>query len=195
MAQLCQPDDNLVPGQTYTFQLKSENIIEIVFATTVSQDITNNAPNFISNLQVTSPFSTSLYDVQFNYTGDGTDVVSDVANSLISAVQQGSGDSFSFVGAVADTAQTIIVSPVNAAGKVTSTVTDAVNTATKSLSDTLNTAVTSATNTASQGVQNLLTPVELAVGILAIVVIAIIFTSGKAGGVSASETGLNIGGK
>jgi hypothetical protein len=184
MAQLCQPDDNLVPGQTYTFQLKSEDIIEIVFATTVTKDINDNAPSFVSDLHVTSPFSTSLYDVQFNYTGDGTDVVSDVANILIAAVQQGSSDSMSFVGAVADTAQTITVTPGNAVGQVTSSVTDA-----------LNKVVTSVTKTTQQGVQNLLTPVEIAIGILAVIVIAIIFTSGKAGGVSASETGLNIGGK
>lgn len=187
MAQLCQPDDNLVPGQTYTFQLKSENWVVPVSSDTVTQDLNGNAPSFISNLQVSSPTLTSLYNCQFTYSGDGSDVVSDVANELIAAVQTGSGDSMSFVGAVADTASSITVSPTNAVQTVTDSVTDAVNNA-------LNKVVANTTKTAATGVQNLLTPVEVAVGILALVIIAIIFTSGKAGGFSASETGLNIGG-
>lgn len=186
-AALCQPDDNLIPGQTYTFQFKNSNWIESFSTDTVTSDITANAPSFVSSLQVTQPSLTSLYNVQFSYSGDGTDVVSDVANELIAAVQTGSGDSMSFIGAVPDTASTITVSPTNAVNTVTDSVTSAINNA-------VNKVVTNTTQTAATGVQNLLTPVEIAVGILAIVVIAIIFTSGKAGGVSASATGLNIGG-
>jgi hypothetical protein len=183
MAALSQPDDNMIPGQTYTFQLKLSNWITFPSTNTVQQDLTNNAPSFVSDLQITSPTFTSLYNIQFTYSGDGTDVISDVANSLIAAIKAGSNDDFTFVGAVADTAQSITVSLGTAAQKV---------------SDTVGTAVNSATQGAAKNIadaaQKVLTPIEIAVVILVGLVVLVIFTSGKAGGVSASETGLNIGG-
>lgn len=184
MPTLCQPDDNLIPGQTYTFQLKCSNYLILPSASTVQQDLNDNAPSFVGNdLQVTSPFSTSLYNCQFTYNGDGTDVVSDVANSLVSACSQGSSDSMVFVGAVADTAQSITVSPTTAAQKAGDAVGQAINSA-----------VQGAAKSAAQAAQNVLSPIEMLLIIVVGAVVLIIFTSGKAGGVSASETGLNIGG-
>lgn len=183
MATLSQPDDNMIPGQTYTFQFKLSNWLVVPSTSTVQADLQNNAPGFVSDVQVTSPFLTSLYNCQFTYTGDGTDVISDVANELLAAFQQGSGDSFSFVGAVADTAQSISVTPGNAAQKVADTV-----------GTTINSAIQGAAKTTADAAQKILSPIEmlliLAVGLVAF----LIFTSGKAGGISASETGLNIGG-
>jgi hypothetical protein len=154
----------------------------------VQSALMQNAPAYVGNLQVTSPVTSTLYNCQFTYEGDGTDIVSDVGNDLIQALNTGLGLPFNFVGAVPDTASTIAVSPTNAAKTVTDSVTDA-------LGNAVNKIVVNTTKSAATGVQNLLTPVEVAVGILAIVVIGIIFFSGKAGGLSASETGLSIGGK
>lgn len=182
-AALCQPDDNLVPGQTYTFQFKNANWIESFSTDTVTQDLTNNAPSFIADLMVTSPALTSLYNCQFMYSGDGTDVVSDVASEMAAAIDTGSGDSVTFIGAVADTAASISISLSSAAQTVSDTVGNAVNTA-----------VQGAAKSAADAAQKVLSPVEMLLIVLVGAVVLIIFTSGKAGGVSASETGLNIGG-
>ena len=184
MPALCQPDDNMVPGQTYTFQLKLANWIAVPSTGTVQQDLMSNAPSFVGNdLQVTSPTFTSLYNCQFTYNGDGSDVISDVAYLLIAACSSGSNDDFTFVGAVADTAQSITVS-LGSAGKA--------------ISDSVGDAVSKATQGAAKDVadaaQKVLTPVEIAVGILAVIVVLIIFTAGKAGGVNVSEFGASVGG-
>lgn len=180
---LCQPDDNMVPGQTYTFQFKNSNLIESFSTDTVTQDIANNAPSFISNVQVTSPSLTSLYNCQFTYSGDGTDVISDVANELIAAVQTGSSDSMTFIGAVADTASSITISLSSAAQSVSDTVGNAVNNAVQGVA-----------KSTAQAAQTILSPIEMLLIVAVGLVVLVIFTSGKAGGVSASETGLNIGG-
>lgn len=184
MANLSQPDDNMVPGQTYTFQLSQSGLSWPASAADVQSALIANAPNFVSNLQVTSPYTTTLYNCQFNYSGDGSDVISDVAASLVSSANQGTGKSFTFVGAVPDVASTITVTPSNAAAKVGDAVSEAINKA-----------LDSATKSAAKAAQNVLTPVEIAVGIVAILVIAIIFTAGKSGGVNVSELGASIGGR
>lgn len=186
MSTLSQPDDNMIPGQTYTFQLKLNNWFVTPSTDTIHQDLVNNAPSFVSDLQVTSPgvYITGLYNCQFTYSGDGSDVISDVANSLISAVSQGSGDNLTFVGAVPDSAQSISVSLSSAAQKVTDSVGNAVSQATQG-----------AAKNVADAAQKVLTPIEIAVAILVGLVVIVIFTAGKSGGVSASETGLNIGGR
>lgn len=184
MATLSQPDDNMIPGQTYTFQLQCSNVVILPSSHTIQTDLENNAPSFVGNLQVTSPFTTSLYNCQFTYQGDGTDVISDVANALIAAIQQGSNDSFIFVGAVADVASTITVNPATAAQKVTDTVGDAISKATQG----------AASNVAAAA-QKVLTPIEVMLVIAVGLVALLIFTSGKAGGVNVSEFGAKIGGK
>ena len=175
MSTPSQLDDNMIPGQTYTFQLKLGNLISMPSTGTVQQDIVANAPAFISNLQVTTadtinPFN-DTYNLQFTYTGDGSDVVSDVASSLIAATQQGSNDKFSFVQAIPDTADS-----------------------TGTINQTLDSIAQGVTKTTANAAQNLLTPVEWALVLVVGLVVLVIFTSGKAGGVSASAEGLKIGG-
>lgn len=182
-AALCQPDDNLIPGQTYTFQFKNSNWVESFSTDTVTQDIVNNAPGFISDVQVLSPSLTSLYNCQFMYSGDGTDVVADVANEIIAAVKTGSSDSMTFIGAVADTAASISISLSSAAQTVSDTVGNAVNAA-----------VQGAAKSTAQAAQEILSPIEMLVIVAIGLIVLVIFTAGKAGGVSASETGFNIGG-
>lgn len=183
-ASLCQPDDNMIPGQTYTFQFKLANWIEVPSTSTIQSDIAANAPAFVANVQVTSPSLTSLYNVQFDYQGDGSDVISDVANSLLAAFQQGSGDNFTFIGAVSATAQSITVS----LGSAAQTISDSVGTA-------VNSAIQGAAKTAAQSAQTVLSPIELALVLIVGLAAFLIFTSGKAGGVSAGPGGLDIGGK
>lgn len=178
-----QLDDNMIPGQTYTFQFQLKNWITMPSTSTVQQDLFNNAPAFVSSdLQVLiastwNPFD-NTYNIQFTYTGDGSDVISDVANAIVAAVSQGSNDNFAFMAAFASPAGA--VSPGGILDSVTNTVTDTLG---------------KVTEQTKKSAQDLLTPVEIAVGIVAILVIAIILTAGKSGGVSAGETGLNIGGR
>jgi hypothetical protein len=184
MATVLQPDDNMIPGQTYTFQLNGTGFAWLSSAADVQNALIAQAPNFVSDIQVTSPFTTTIYNCQFNYTGDGSDVISDVGASLVSAVNQVTGHTFTFQGAVQDTATSITVSPSTAASKVGQAITDA----TKSAAD-------AASSAAAKAAQNLLTPIEIAVGIVAIIIIAIIFTAGKSGGLNISEFGASVGGK
>lgn len=183
MSTVSQPDDNMIPGQTYTFQLNQGGWSFLASASDVQAALIAQAPGFVGDLQVTSPFTTSLYNCQFTYKGDGSDVISDVAASLVFAANQGTGKTFTFQGAVQDTAASITVTPGNAASKVGDAVSEAVN---KTLSD--------ASKATANAAQNLLTPVEIAVGIIAIVLIALIFTAGKSGGVNVSEFGASVGG-
>jgi len=183
MATLSQPDDNMIPGSTYTFQMNLSGLQWPPSTGDVTNALIANAPEFVGDLQVTSPFTTTVYNCQFTYKGDGSDVIQDVGNSLIAALQTGLGKTFTFVGAVPDTAQTITVNPSTAATKVGDVVSDAVNKATGA-----------ASSAAAKAAQNLLTPIEIAVGILAIIVIAVIFTAGKSGGVNVSEFGASVGG-
>ncbi len=181
MSQASQPDDNMIPGQTYTFQLKLQNWITSPNTSTVQQDLQANAPDFMGSLQVTeedtlNPLS-NIYDVQFTYNGDGTDVISDVASSLLSAIQQGSGDSFAFIAAYPQAAGSI--SGTGISDQITGTLTDIVDKLGKQTSKTT---------------QDILTPVEIAVGIVVVLVVFLIFTAGKAGGASAGPEGVSVGG-
>lgn len=189
MSQASQPDENLIPGQTYTFQLQLKNWITSPSVNTVQSDLQSGAPDFVNNnLQVTiastlNPLN-NTYNVQFTYNGDGTDVVSDVASSIIQTIQQGSGDTFEFMSAYAEPAGSVSSSGVG------DTINSAVSSATKTLTDTVN----QLTTQASKSTQEILTPVEIAVGIVVVLVVFLIFTAGKSGGVSAGPEGVSVGG-
>jgi hypothetical protein len=94
-------DDNLVNGQTYTFQFLLGNIFSLPNTGALQADLINNAPNFITSIQVTEQSGvgllTNYFFVQFTYEGDGSDVVSDVASSMVGAFYAGSNDNLSFV--------------------------------------------------------------------------------------------------
>ena len=93
MATLLQLDDNLVNGQTYTFAFICHNWLLNPSDQTIVNDIIGYAPDFIQSPSVTDFLG--VYKVTFAYEGDGSDVVSDVQNSIMAAVLAGSGDQFS----------------------------------------------------------------------------------------------------
>lgn len=124
-----QLDDNLANGQTYTFQFQCQNWFCLTdLSQTILADIVAQGPSFLTSPSVTSPPTTALYNVQFTYEGDGSDVVSDVANSIIAACKAVSGDALSFIGAVGAAAADITVSPTQAAAQVAQTATNAAKT-------------------------------------------------------------------
>ena len=194
MATAAQIDDNMVTGQTYTFQMSLDNYFTLPKPATLQQDLNSNAPSFVSNdLQVTleqsvNPFK-NVFDVQFTYNGDGSDVIGDVASLLVSAIKSGSNDNFSFVAAYSDFASNVGSTSVADITK------ESLNSIGGTIGDALQKTTESVTNTAAKGAQYILTPIEIAVAIVVGLVVLIIFTSGKAGGFSASETGVKIGGR
>lgn len=113
---ILQLDDTLVNGMTYTFQYKCINTWYCGDLTnTILNDVIAQAPSFCTSPGVVSPFGLQLYNVQFTYEGDNSDVVSDVANSILAAVKAVSNDDLTFIGAVAATAQSVVVTPIQAA--------------------------------------------------------------------------------
>lgn len=190
MSTPAQLDDNMVPGQTYTFQLSLDNLITHPSTSTIQADLQASAPSFVGNdLTITTPptanpFS-NIYNVEFTYNGDGSDVISDVANTIVATIKQISNDNFTFQSAYADSAGN--VSP----GGIGDVIKQALDQATTAAGDVLD----KAAKKTGDAAQNLLTPVEIAVAILFGLVVLFIFTSGKAGGFSASESGVKVGGR
>jgi hypothetical protein len=95
-----QLDDNLVNGASYTFVFQCTNLFTNPSASTLVNDLNANAPDFLMALQVvpeTGSANKNFYNVVFTYEGDGSDVVSDVANAMQAAFQAGSNDSFTFL--------------------------------------------------------------------------------------------------
>jgi hypothetical protein len=119
-----QLDDNLRNGQTYTFSLKLENWITSPSDATIYQDVIDYAPDFITSLQVTHQerfLGGDVYNVQFTYEGDGSDVVSDLGAQLVAACSVGSNDNFTFVqaiGAPANMVQGQVGQVISSAGGV-----------------------------------------------------------------------------
>lgn len=192
MATAAAADDNMIPGQTYTFKFLLGNIVTSPSTSTLQSDLQSNAPDFVNNsLIVTNEggsalhWLTNIYDVQFTYNGDGTDVISDVANLIVSAIKSGSNDDFTFQNAYADSAANI-----GSSGTVADTVKQTLDQTMGTITD----AVSQATKQASKSAQDILTPVEVAVAIVVGLVVLLIFTSGKSGGLSAGAEGVNIGG-
>jgi len=181
-------DFNMIPGQTYTFKLNLENLITKPTTSTMQADLQANAPSFVNNnMSVTWEsqgwnWTTNVADVQFTYNGDGSDVISDVANAIIATLKSGSNDDFTFVAAYADNAGNVNTSS-NPLTDLTKPITDAAT-------DILNKVGQQTSKTA----QDVLTPVEIAVGIVVVLVIALIFTAGKSGGVSGGPEGFKVGG-
>ena len=104
-------DDNLVNGQTYTFQFQLANLLFSPDTNTVLNDLYTQAPDFLTSVGVTFSEGLSSYfmNVQFTYEGDGSDVVSDVASAMVAAFLAGSNDSFTFVNAFGSPAASVTV--------------------------------------------------------------------------------------
>jgi hypothetical protein len=92
-------DDNLSNGQAYTFVFQCTNLLTNPSTATLIDDINANAPDFIGNLQVVQEANANnnYYNVVFTYSGDGSDVVNDVASALVAAFLSGSNDSFAYI--------------------------------------------------------------------------------------------------
>jgi hypothetical protein len=125
-----QADDNLIPGQSYTFTFDLGNWLSLPSENSVLAELGNYAPDFIGNARVVQSSGlglfTNYYNVTFTYTGDGSDVASEVAAAMVSAFAQG-GDKFSLASMAMGTAgqsfQTDVSAIATGAGK---TVGDAV---------------------------------------------------------------------
>jgi hypothetical protein len=106
-----QADDNLIPGQSYTFTFDLGNWLSLPSENSVLAEL---------------GLFTNYYNVTFTYTGDGSDVASEVAAAMVSAFAQG-GDKFSLASMAMGTAgqsfQTDVSAIATGAGK---TVGDAV---------------------------------------------------------------------
>lgn len=140
-------DDNLRNGKTYTFQFKCDNWFCLTdISQRLQDDIYAQAPDFVTSVGVSSPKTTSLYNVQFTYEGDGSDVVSDLANSFIAVFKAVSDDSLIFIGAVQAATADIIVTPSNAASvaeiAVKNATSQVANDAVQTATDAVNKALT-----------------------------------------------------
>jgi hypothetical protein len=100
-------DANLVNGQTYTFVFTGPS----ASVASVSQDIAGQAPDFITQVQVTA-IAGGGFNVQFVYEGDGSDVVQDVASAIVGAAIAVNNDQLGFVSASVQTTVGQVLAPV-----------------------------------------------------------------------------------
>jgi hypothetical protein len=134
-----QPDDLLVNGNVYTFQFQNENLFLAPSNDTLTADIVAQAPSFVTGVQILTPsfsftlgdtsFFKTLYNVQFIYEGDNTDIVQDVAASIVAAAQVVSNDKISFVGAIQSSGNQLVATPAAIASTATQAVSSAANAA------------------------------------------------------------------
>jgi len=87
-------DQPLVNGQTYTFTFNAPSAT----VASLQSDIVGQAPDFIVN-PVVVPISGGGFNVTFIYEGDGSDVVQDVASSIVAAGLAVNNDQLGFVSA------------------------------------------------------------------------------------------------
>lgn len=108
MEQALELDDNLSRGVTYTFTFDLDNLFSMPSIATLLNDIRQQAPSFVGSVGASWSSGvgllTNYLNVTFSYSGDGSDVVSDVADELIQVFSDGSSDNFSFVQATGGTA-------------------------------------------------------------------------------------------
>lgn len=182
-AQTALPlDDNLYNGVTYTFQFQLDNWLFSPDETTVLNDIGMNAPDFLTSVIVTFANGLTKYymNVQFTYEGDGSDVVSDLANSLVAAFKAGSNDNFIFVQAFSASSVDVPSAPDSQTVPTPGSVLTQVGT---SVGDTAGKITSGALGGVTQGLGAWFIPVVL---VLAIV---LIFQLGGVGGFKRSLQG------
>ena len=83
--QVVQSDDNLVNGQVYTFVFQYTDVYANPNANALLAPLNATAPDFIANDTATQEGTSAYYNLVWTYEGDGTDIVSDVANAMIAA--------------------------------------------------------------------------------------------------------------
>jgi hypothetical protein len=173
-------DFNLVNGQTYTFQFYCNNLFCFSdLSTTIFNDIIAQAPSFLTSVGVSSPTgggwfaaTKALYNVQFTYEGDNTDVVSDVAASIVAAVKAVSNDDIVYNGGVAATARSITVTPAQAVAATAQVAVSATKTAITDVGDVAKTATNQATDLASAAISKSLAAI---LPVLIVVVVLVLF--------------------
>lgn len=89
--------DNLVNGQPYTFVFQCTNLVSNPSPATLVADLDQSAPDFLTSVNITTTVK-NYFNVQFTYEGDGSDIASDVANSMVTAFAVGSNDNFTLTG-------------------------------------------------------------------------------------------------
>jgi hypothetical protein len=99
-------DTNLVNGKVYTFIFTGGSS-----AANLADDIQEQAPSFLTQVVVNPLSGGSGFSVQFTYEGDGSDVVSDVASSIVAAGIAVNGDNLGFVSASQQTTVGAIIGP------------------------------------------------------------------------------------
>jgi hypothetical protein len=99
-------DANLVNGQTYVFVFNGPSAT----VGSVTQDIAGQAPDFVTQVQVTS-ISGGGFNVQFVYEGDGSDLVQDVASAIVGAALAVNNDQLGFVSASVQTTVGQVLAP------------------------------------------------------------------------------------
>jgi hypothetical protein len=102
-----QSNDNLINGNSYVFIFSAQ---AGATAASIAADIAGQAPAFMTMVQVALS-SSGDFNVQFTYEGDNTDVVSDVASSIVSAGMQVNQDQLSFVNAVNNSTVGALLAP------------------------------------------------------------------------------------
>jgi hypothetical protein len=90
---------NLVNGQQYQFSFSGT-----VQPSSLQNDIVQNAPDFLTSLSVIGNGNALV--VEFTYEGDGTDIVSDVAQSIVAAAAA-NNDSVTYLAASQATGGTV----------------------------------------------------------------------------------------
>jgi hypothetical protein len=175
-----QLDDQLINGRTYTFQFQDQNFFTSS-TSRLQQDLIDQAPDFLVNVQVlpiSLGLTSSYLNVQFTYEGDGSDVISDVANAIGSAFQNGSNDTFQFIAAYANAANsTPLVPPDQTVPSATSVATGIVSTA----GDVANQLATSAgivTKTATNAAFSAALPWLIGAVLIVVVVLPVVSKSG-----------------
>lgn len=172
-------DDNLTNGRTYTLQFEDENWITSNVGK-LQQDLVDNAPDFLGSLQVqpeTYGLTKSFLNVQFTYEGDGSDVVSDVANAMIAAFES-SRDTFRFMAAYSSSSTE---APTTPESQAVPGLTDVTTGAVKVITDTANAAAKGAsdvTKTATNAAFMAALPWLIGAVLIVVVVLPVVSKSG-----------------
>lgn len=96
--EVLQLDDALTNGRQYTFVFHDDNTFISPDVGGLLNDLYANAPDFLTSVSVVK--NAPFYNVIFNYEGDGSDIVTDLASAMVAAFLAGSNDKLSFVQAV-----------------------------------------------------------------------------------------------
>jgi len=81
--QVAQNNSNMVNGTRYTFVFQYIDLYANPSPGAMVSDV--NSLSVVQGFQITQEGSSAYYNITFEYEGDGTDLISDVANAMIGA--------------------------------------------------------------------------------------------------------------